>query len=102
MNHSAIFTTLGILTATSICADAALTARDYMSNGTDFSGVDVSGAFIWGMDANPINNVGTVDVDGNGTKDFHESGSSPVDPSDGLASNSAKPASIDGSRANGS
>ena len=68
-------------------AEAALVQADYTGSGTDFTGAIAPGIYTWGMDKNPINNVGEVDVDGNGTKDFHESGTSPVDPADGLASN---------------
>jgi len=61
--------------------------RSYIANGLDWTGADANGAYVWGMNLNPINNVGEVDVDNNGTKDFHESQATAVDPSDGLASN---------------
>ena len=93
---NSLLTRISMLAATSAIviglgadfAQAKLVQRSYTAeNGKDFTGTDSNGAFIWGMNVNPINNVGQVDVDSNGTKDFHESGATNVNPSDGLASN---------------
>ena len=79
--------TIAALAVTTVGANAALTStKDYTTSGLDFTGT-VNGGLVWGMNLNPINNVAQVDVDGNSTKDFHESASSAVDPSDGKASN---------------
>lgn len=64
--------------------------RSYTADGTNYTGshaTGAEGAYIWGMDVNPINNLSACDVDGNGVKDFHELGTTPVDPTDGKASN---------------
>ncbi|NWK56800.1 PEP-CTERM sorting domain-containing protein [Verrucomicrobiaceae bacterium N1E253] len=72
--------TFAALVASIVAANAALTStKDYTGSGLDFTGV-VNGGYVWGMEINPINNQANVDVDGNGTKDFHESGTTNVDP----------------------
>ncbi|MFT5239926.1 MAG: hypothetical protein ACI9X0_000894, partial [Kiritimatiellia bacterium] len=78
---------LVLICGASLSGQAEPAPRLYTWSGLDWTGMDANGALIWGMDRNPINNLAQVDADENGTKDFHETATTNVDPSDGLASN---------------
>ncbi|MEJ6778803.1 MAG: PEP-CTERM sorting domain-containing protein [Akkermansiaceae bacterium] len=77
--------TLAALAVTTMAANAALSSfRDYSAD-FDTTGENADGAYIWGMEIDPINNVANVDVDGNAVFDFHSSGTTAVNVADGKA-----------------
>ena len=62
MTSGRILTCCATLLAASAMATAAEPpVRSYIANGLDWTGADANGAYIWGMNLNPINNVGEVD-----------------------------------------